>query len=99
MKIKLVVSLLLAFLAFIFIIQNTHPVQVNFLAWSVEMSIVVMLMVMLGAGLIIGWVMCSYLRFIRSRRTGGKKDDLSAKGRSVQGGNFVDRQGGRAGHE
>jgi len=99
MKIKLIVSLVLAFLAFIFIVQNTHPVQVHFLAWMVEMSIVVMLMVMLGTGMIIGWVMSSYLRFIRSRRNGGKKNDLSAKGPSVQGTNPVDRQGDRVGHE
>jgi uncharacterized integral membrane protein len=69
MNVKLVVSLVLAFLAFVFIIQNTNPVQVKFLAWSMEMSIVVLLVVMLAAGVIIGWAMCSYLRYSRHRRS------------------------------
>ena len=77
MKIKLIMSLILAFLAFIFIIQNTVPVQVTFLLWSIEMSLVVLLLIMLGAGMIIGWVMCSYLRYVRSRRLGGAKDKLA----------------------
>ena len=80
MKIKLIMSLILAFLAFIFIIQNTVPVQVTFLLWSIEMSRVVLLLIMLGAGMIIGWVMCSYLRYMRSRRLGGARDKVAKPG-------------------
>ena len=40
MKVKLIISLALAILAFIFIAQNTETVRVVFLAWSIEMSIV-----------------------------------------------------------
>ena len=82
MNIKLVVSLVLAFLAFVFIIQNTSPVQVTFLAWSVEMSIVVLLLVMLAAGAIIGWAMCSYLRYSRQRR--GVQDSKAVKSKETR---------------
>lgn len=69
MKIKLLISLVLAFLAFAFIAQNTDVVAVAFLFWSVEMSLVVLLLTMLGAGFLIGWLLNGYLRFVRNRRT------------------------------
>lgn len=68
MKIKLVASLVLAFLAFVFIFQNTDVVKVDFLFWSLEMSRVLLLLTMLGAGCVIGWLLNSYLRFVRNRR-------------------------------
>jgi uncharacterized membrane protein YciS (DUF1049 family) len=68
MKIKLAISLALAFFAFIFITQNTDLVQVDFLVWSLEMSLVLLLVIMLGSGIIIGWLLNSYLRFVRNRR-------------------------------
>jgi uncharacterized integral membrane protein len=68
MKVKLAISLLLAFLAFIFISQNTETVSVDFLAWSVEMSLVVLVFIILGTGIIIGWLLNSYLRLVRNRK-------------------------------
>ncbi len=69
MKIKLAISLVLAFLAFLFITQNTDVVTVAFLFWSVQMSLVLLLLSMLGAGFIIGWLLNGYLRFVRNRRS------------------------------
>ena len=69
MKIKLAISLVLAFLAFLFITQNTDVVTVAFLFWSVQMSLVLLLLSMLGAGFIIGWLLNSYLRLVRNRRS------------------------------
>lgn len=68
MKIKLGVSLVLAFLAFVFITQNTETVQVRFVAWSIEMSLVLLVFIMLGSGVIIGWLLNSYFRFLRNRK-------------------------------
>jgi len=68
MKIKLGITIVLAFLAFVFITQNTEVVQVTFLAWSVEISLVLLVFIMLGAGIIIGWLLNSYLRFARNRK-------------------------------
>lgn len=67
MKIKLGISLVLAFLAFIFISQNSETVTVAFLAWSVEMSLVLLVFIILFAGIAIGWSLSSYLRFARQR--------------------------------
>jgi uncharacterized integral membrane protein len=77
MRIKLIMSLVLAFLAFVFIVQNTDPVQVTFLFWSVEMSRVVLLLIMFGAGMIIGWVLSGYLRYVRGRQSGASGDKIA----------------------
>jgi uncharacterized integral membrane protein len=79
MKIKLWISLILAFMVFIFITQNTETVDVSFLAWSVEMSLVLLVFIMLGSGLIIGWLLNSYVRH------GFKKSKHQAGDQSVQG--------------
>ncbi len=68
MKTKLGISIVLALLSFIFITQNTETVKVAFLAWSVDMSLVLLVFIMLGAGIIIGWSSSSYLRFARNRK-------------------------------
>jgi uncharacterized integral membrane protein len=68
MKIKLAISIILALLSFLFITQNTETVRVAFLAWSVEMSLVLLVFIMLGAGIIIGWSLNGYLRFVRNRK-------------------------------
>ena len=68
MKTKLGISIVLALLAFTFITQNTETVKVAFLAWSVEMSLVLLVFIMLGAGVIIGWSLNGYLRFVRNRK-------------------------------
>lgn len=63
MNIKLLFSLVLAFLAFIFIFQNASTVQVNFLFWSVEVSHVLLMFIMLGVGVVIGALLSSFLRY------------------------------------
>ena len=68
MKIKLGISIALAFLVFIFVSQNTDAVMVNFLSWSVEMTLVLLVFIMLVSGFIIGWLLNSYSRFVRNRK-------------------------------
>lgn len=68
MKIKLGVSLILAFLVFVFITQNTETVQVKFLFWSLEMSLVLMVFILFVAGVITGWLVSSYLRYAGHRK-------------------------------
>ena len=67
MNVKLAISVTLARLAFIFVYQNTGMVQVNFLIWSIDMSLVVLVFIMLGVGMAISWLLGSYLRFARKR--------------------------------
>lgn len=63
MKIKIAVSLVLAFLLLVFIAQNTETVTVAFLVWSVEMSRVLLLFIMLGAGIALGLLLPGLVRF------------------------------------
>lgn len=79
MKIKLWVSMVLAFLAFIFITQNTAMVDVKFIVWSVEMSLVLLVFLMLGAGVIIGWLLNSYVRFAGKKRKEQKAAESAAR--------------------
>lgn len=73
MKIKLGISLILAFLMLIFISQNTDNVTVNFSSWNVEMSIALLVFIMLGTGVVLGWLLNSYQRFLRNRKQTNKK--------------------------
>ena len=79
MKIKLGISLVLAFLVFIFISQNTEIVTVDFLAWSVEMSIVLLVFIILFTGIIIGWLLNSYLRFARNRKQAKTRENIQTE--------------------
>jgi uncharacterized integral membrane protein len=73
MKIKLGISLILAFLMLIFISQNTDNVTVNFSSWNVEMSIALLVFIMLGTGVVLGWLLNSYQRFLRNRKQTNKQ--------------------------
>lgn len=68
MRVKLVVSALLAFLVVVFVSQNNDVVQVTFLAWSVEMSLLLMISIIFGFGIVVGWLLNSYCRFVRNRK-------------------------------
>ena len=68
MKIKFVVSLVLAFFIIIFISQNSETVRVVFLAWSMEMSLILLLFLMLGTGVILGCLLPGLLRFVSQRK-------------------------------
>lgn len=76
MKIKLGISIVLAFFVFVFVAQNTETVRVDFLAWSTEMSIVLLVFIMLGTGFIIGWLLNSYLRFTRNRKRAKSQETI-----------------------
>ena len=84
MKIKLGISLVLAFLAFVFISQNAETVRVEFLAWSIEMSLVLLAFILLGAGIIIGWLLNSYLRFVRNRKQVNIQKNMPVNGEHSQ---------------
>ena len=68
MKVKLVISIVLTAIATVFVSQNTEVVQVNFLTWSIVISLALLVFIALGTGLVIGWLLSSYLRFARNRK-------------------------------
>jgi uncharacterized integral membrane protein len=73
MKIKLIVALLLALLTFLFITQNTEVVRVAFGPWSLELSLVLLLFVSLGVGVLLGLLLSSYLRYAVQQKRGGSR--------------------------
>jgi uncharacterized integral membrane protein len=50
------VTLVLALLAGLFVVQNAGAVEVRFLAWSFELSRSLLLLLVLGLGVGIGWL-------------------------------------------
>lgn len=61
MHIKLVFSLILAGLAVLFVIQNVAVVEISFMLWTVSMSRSLLIFFLLSIGIIIGWLMHSYI--------------------------------------
>jgi putative membrane protein len=55
MNAKLVISLILAGLAVLFIIQNVTVVDIRFLFWTLSMSRALLMFFLLAIGVVIGW--------------------------------------------
>jgi uncharacterized integral membrane protein len=71
MSFKLILILILAGLAVIFITQNVAAVEVNFLLWSLSLSRALLIFFVLIIGLVLGWFLNSYFVY---RKT---KDELN----------------------
>lgn len=65
---KLVVSLVVACLVVVFILQNMTAVEVNFLFWSLSMSRSLLILVFVAVGVLIGWLLHGYLSFRNRHR-------------------------------
>jgi putative membrane protein len=63
MSFKLVLILILASLAVIFIVQNVAAVEVSFLLWSISMSRALLIFFTLVTGIILGWFLNSYFQY------------------------------------
>lgn len=63
MHLKLVVILILAGLAVLFIIQNVAAVEIQFLVWSLQISRSLLMLLMLLIGMGIGWGLHGYLKY------------------------------------
>lgn len=59
-NIKLIISLVLAALVLIFIIQNVATVELHFLLWTLSMSRSLMILFVLFIGLAVGWIAGSH---------------------------------------
>ena len=61
MHFKLIISLILAGLALLFAIQNVATVEISFMIWSTSMPRAILVFIVLATGIVIGWLMQSYL--------------------------------------
>jgi len=62
MNYKIVMILILVFLAVLFIIQNIALVEVQFLFWSIQMSQSLLMFLLIAIGIIIGWFLHSFFK-------------------------------------
>lgn len=58
--VKLIFSVVLVALVLIFAMENTQTVEIRFLAWAVSMPRALMIVVVLGIGLVAGWLLRSF---------------------------------------
>jgi uncharacterized membrane protein YciS (DUF1049 family) len=73
MKVKLVISIILISITVIFVYLNTDLVSIDYLAGSVDVSLALLVLLAFAAGLTIGWLLNSYLRFSRNRKKSKKE--------------------------
>jgi lipopolysaccharide assembly protein A len=57
MNAKLIIGIILAGLAAIFIIQNVTVVDMRFLFWTLSMSRALLMFLILSVGIILGWLL------------------------------------------
>ena len=61
MSYKLIFSIILACLVLLFIIQNAAVAEIHFLLWTFSMSLGLMIFLVLAIGVIIGWLLRSFI--------------------------------------
>jgi putative membrane protein len=66
MNAKLILGIILAGMAAIFIIQNVTSVDLTFLFWTLSMSRALLMLLILSIGFILGWLMHGNFRRIKT---------------------------------
>ena len=56
MQIRVILTSLLIALSVIFVLQNTQVVEIRFLFWTLTMSRVLLILLVLGIGVLVGWL-------------------------------------------
>jgi putative membrane protein len=62
MNVKLILGMILAGMAVIFIVQNVAVVELRFLIWTMSISSALLLFLIFAIGLILGWLLHGYIR-------------------------------------
>jgi len=65
MDTKKIISIILAGLSLIFIIQNITVIDIRLFIWTLAISLPVLMFALILAGLILGWLLHSYSIHIR----------------------------------
>jgi uncharacterized integral membrane protein len=66
MSFKLILSIVMAGMAVLFIIQNVPSVEVTFLFWTLSMSRALLMSLILSTGIILGWLLHSYFKRLKT---------------------------------
>ena len=67
-NLKLIISLLLTGLIVIFVTQNAAVVEIRFLLWEASMSRSLLIFFLLAVGILVGWLLNSYLSHRSGKR-------------------------------
>ncbi|MBA4396838.1 MAG: DUF1049 domain-containing protein [Syntrophus sp. (in: bacteria)] len=67
MSFKLILVLIMAGLAVIFITQNVAAVDVTFLFWSLSLSRALLIFFVLMIGFVLGWFLRSYFAYRKAK--------------------------------
>jgi len=65
--IRAILTALLIALPVIFVLQNTQVVEIRFLFWTLSMSRVLIILLMLAAGMLAGWLLHGLLNARKER--------------------------------
>ncbi len=65
MKYKLTAIIVLIFMAVIFIVQNAAVVDIRFYFWTISISRILLMFILLVVGIVIGFLFNSYLKHIK----------------------------------
>jgi uncharacterized integral membrane protein len=84
MHLKLILSLILAGLAVLFVIQNVTVIQMRFLVWSLSMTLSLFIFLLFATGLIVGWLLHSYWSY--RRKGSGVSTPTNEGGRALEPG-------------
>ena len=74
MNFKLILTIAMAGMAVLFIIQNVTVVDMKFLFWTLSMSRALLMSLILSVGIILGWLLHSYYK--RSKTMGMQNKSL-----------------------
>jgi lipopolysaccharide assembly protein A len=80
MNAKLIIGIILAGLAAIFIIQNVTVVDMRFLFWTLSMSRALLMFLILSVGIILGWLLHGSFS---KRKSGTRANRYAPEGRSI----------------
>ena len=67
MSFKLILTLLLATIVAVFILQNTTVVEIRFLFWTMSMSRALLILIVLPVGMVLSWLLHGYMVLRRKR--------------------------------
>jgi uncharacterized integral membrane protein len=60
MNFKLISGLVIICLMLVLIIQNIAIVEIRLFFWTIEMSLVLLILILLGLGVVTGWLLKDY---------------------------------------
>jgi uncharacterized integral membrane protein len=69
MNYKLIVIVIISSLALLFILQNISPTEIQFLFWSTRMPRALLIVLLLLAGFLLGWLANGYRHIHKGRAT------------------------------